>query len=296
MISRLTPLDFKDYQLIDSGNGYKLERFGLYTLARPEPQAVWEPSLNEDEWQKQTHAHFKRDKNNPEKGIWTLKKGVPEQWKISYQFNGLKLTFRLGLTAFKHIGIFPEQAANWNYIYDTVTEQKKLVSQPPKILNLFAYTGGASLAAKAAGADVTHVDSVKQVINWTNENMQLSGLSNIRWVIEDALKFVKREVKRGSIYQGIILDPPAYGRGPETEKWVLEDHINEMISCCASLLNKENYFLLLNLYSMGFSPMIAETLINTHFKIKNPLQSGDLYAEDQFGKKLPFGIFCRFNS
>lgn len=295
MISRLAPEEFKDYQLIDSGNGYKLERYGQFVLSRPEPQAVWLPNLSADEWQKQAHADFRRDKNNPEKGIWSLKKGMPEQWKVSYEYEHLKIIFRLGLTAFKHIGIFPEQAVNWNYIYENIKRiEKKSTNQPIKVLNLFAYTGGASLAAKAAGADVTHVDSVKQVINWTNENMVLSGLSNIRWVIEDALKFVKREVKRGTIYQGIILDPPAYGRGPDTEKWILEDHINEMMACCAALLDKENHFLILNLYSMGFSPLIAETLLKTHFKNINSLQSGDLYASDQFGKNLPLGIFCRF--
>lgn len=291
MIIRYAPTDFKDYQLLDSGNGYKLEQFGDYILSRPEPQAVWSPNMNEVEWKSQIHAEFKRDKNSPEKGIWNLKSGMRDQWKVQYQHNGLNLIFRLGLTAFKHIGVFPEQAANWDYIFERCKTLDK-----PKVLNLFAYTGGASLAAKAAGADVTHVDSVKQVINWTNENMQLSGLTNIRWVIEDALKFVKREVKRGAVYQGIILDPPAYGRGPDTEKWVLEDNINEMIACCAKLLDKQNYFLILNLYSMGFSPMIAETLLHTHFQTIFPPQSGDLYAEDKFGKKLPLGIFCRFNS
>jgi 23S rRNA (cytosine1962-C5)-methyltransferase len=164
----------------------------------------------------------------------------------------------------------------------------------PRVLNLFAYTGGASLAAKAAGADVVHVDSVRQVINWSAENQEASQLNGIRWVVEDAMKYIHREVKRGKTYHGIILDPPAYGRGPDGEKWVLEDGINELVKICSQLLEKESSFMVLNLYSMGFSALIAEGLIKTHFSdILNP-EFGELYLPDRSGKKLPLGVFLRF--
>lgn len=219
----LTPQHWKDYELIDSGDYEKLERFGKYIIRRPEPQAVWRKSLSETEWESSADATFKREKgkvaqDGNDKGVWIQKKGMPDQWFIGYRYKEMNLKFRLGLTSFKHVGLFPEQSENWDFIYDTI---KELEVSEPKVLNLFAYTGGASIAAKSAGADVTHVDSVKQVITWSRENMEASGMDNIRWIVEDALKFCRREVKRGKKYNGIILDPPAYGRGPDGEKWVL---------------------------------------------------------------------------
>jgi len=162
-----------------------------------------------------------------------------------------------------------------------------------KILNLFAYTGGASLAAKAAGADVTHVDSVKQVLHWSRENMEASNLDNIRWVCEDALKFIKREVKRGNHYQGIIVDPPAYGRGPDGEKWILEDHIAELMSSCGQLIENQRFFVILNLYSMGFSSLIAENLLKTYFPENGKINFGELFLLDHSGRKLPLSVFGR---
>ncbi|HWZ22231.1 MAG TPA: class I SAM-dependent methyltransferase, partial [Cytophagaceae bacterium] len=288
----LKPEYFTDYELIDCGNYKKLEKFGTFILSRPEPQAVWDMSLSENEWNKLSNADFRKETGNPEKGEWILKKGMKEQWVINYQSSPLKISFRLGLTSFKHVGIFPEQAANWDYIYKKV----KLLKGTPKILNLFAYTGGASLAAKAAGADVTHVDSVKQVISWGRENMEASGLNDIRWVVEDAMKFVQREVRRGNKYQGIILDPPSYGRGPNGEKWIIEEQLNEILKGCRELLDEENHFFILNLYSIGFSALIVETLMKNIFgAIKNP-EIGELYLEDRAGKKLPLSIFGRFSS
>jgi 23S rRNA (cytosine1962-C5)-methyltransferase len=289
----LTPQHWKAYRLIDSGNFEKLEKFGDFTLSRPEPQAVWDKSLSQNEWEKMASAFFRKEKNNPEKGQWELKKGMPERWFMDYKHTQLNLTFKLALSSFKHVGIFPEQATNWDFIY----EKTKQFAQPqPKVLNLFAYTGGASLAAKSAGADVVHVDSVKQVVSWSRENMEASKLDNIRWVVEDALKYVKREVKRGSVYQGLILDPPAYGRGPDGEKWVLEENINELLKLCSQLLDKKNYFFIINLYSLGFSALIVDNLINGIFgKVANP-EWGELYLEDQFHKKLPLGVFYRFSS
>lgn len=293
----LSPENWKEYELIDTGGFEKLERFGKFILVRPEPQAVWNRSLPRSEWEKIAHARFEMQAEKPikagsheDKGHWVLKPGMPEQWNVTYDYKGMCVKMRLGLTAFKHVGIFPEQAVNWNFIFDSIGELQ--VTQP-KVLNLFAYTGGASLAAKAAGADVTHVDSVKQVVSWTRENMELSSLDGIRWVVEDALKFVTAEVKRGKKYNGIILDPPAYGRGANGEKWHLEKNINEMLKLCGKLLDEKG-FLVLNLYSMGLSALIAENLIKDHFKLKAAVEVGELYFSDQSGKKLPLGVFARF--
>jgi len=288
----LTPTHFKDYELIDSGSFEKLERFGQYVIIRPEPQAIWNRSMSETEWEKMSLAAFKLEKNDSEKGRWILKKGMPEQWRINYLYKQMNFNVRLGLTSFRHIGVFPEQAPNWDYIYDKVTASK---ANHPKVLNLFAYTGAASLAARAAGAEVVHVDSVKPVISWARENMENSQLTDIRWVVEDALKFVQREVRRGNTYSGIILDPPAYGRGADGEKWILDDNMNEMISLCSKLLLPQNSFLILNMYSIGFSALVGNNLVNSYFSRGDTNEFGELYLNDRFGKKLPLGTFIRFS-
>jgi len=322
----LTPLHWTDYELIDTGGVEKLERFGKFILARPEPQAVWGKSLPETEWGKLCHAWYKRTRGidprrgeNIEKGEWVRKKPMPDQWKIGYSYREMNLQFRLGLTSFGHIGVFPEQAVNWDFIYDFVKqggregigfpgddaakgndgqgrkEKDKNVSPVAlRVLNLFAYTGGASLAAKAAGADVVHVDSVKPVVTWAREMMEISGFTGIRWVVEDALKFVRREVNRGNKYHGIVLDPPAYGRGPDGEKWILQDSINEMISLCRQLLAPNPSFFILSLYSMGFSSLISESLLHSHFGKVQGTQAGELFVADRTGRKLPLGTVIRF--
>lgn len=284
----LTPQNWPHYELIDSGNGEKLERFADYVLRRPEPQAVWRPSLPEKDWQKQTHAQFVQKGSHS--GNWERFKKMNDQWYINYHNQGMKLRFRLGMTAFKHVGIFPEQAVNWNYIY----ESAKQIPQA-RVLNLFAYTGGASLAARAAGANVIHCDSIKNVLNWANANMQASKLHDIRWLLEDAFKFVKREAKRGRTYHGIILDPPAYGHGPKGEKWKLDDMVDELSQYVGQILDPDQNFLVFNSYSLGYSPLILQNLIHTHFKGKiNQLEGGELYLPEQSGRKLPMGIFARF--
>ena len=289
----LTP-HWEDYELIDSGDFEKLERFGRYITRRPEPQAIWRKSLSEEEWLRLATASFRRDGASEERGKWSLAPQQPEQWRISQKIGDKRVTFRLGLTSFKHVGVFPEQAENWNFIFESVQTIAKKRSQEakPKVLNMFAYTGGASLAAAAAGAEVTHVDSVKQCISWARENMEESRLEGIRWVVEDALKFARREVKRGHRYDGIILDPPAYGRGPEGEKWVLEQNIAEMLSLCAELLN-EGGFLVLNLYSMGLSAMLAKSAVNQLLPNPQMEQFGELYFTDRAGKSLPLGVYYR---
>ena len=241
---------FPDYELIDSGDFEKLERFGRYVVRRPEPQAIWRRSLTEQEWRRLADASFLRDGRSEERGEWRLRSGMPSRWTVDYAYEGMRLRMRLGLTSFKHVGLFPEQAANWNFIYDNCVRMRA-EERTPKVLNLFAYTGGATLAARAAGADTTHVDSVKQVVTWARENMEQSGLEGVRWIVEDALKFVQREVRRGNRYNGIILDPPAYGRGANGEKWILEDNIGEMLECCARLLEPRGAFLVLNLIRWG---------------------------------------------
>ncbi len=327
----LSPTDWTEYELIDTGNREKLERFGKHILIRPEPQAVWQKSLPESEWEKISHARYVRMKGNKtspdehERGSWIRKPKMPDQWTIGYKYKQMSLNFRLGLTAFGHIGVFPEQAVNWNYVYDLVTQNAKRKTQNAKIktgiesadssrvprpaspddasrvprpasrvLNLFAYTGGTSLAAKAAGADVVHVDSVKPVITWAKEMMTASGLDNIRWVVEDAMNFVRREVKRGNQYDGIILDPPAYGRGPDGEKWILEDSIDEIIAISKQLLEPDHGFFVLSLYSMGFSALIPENLVKTRFGNIPGMQSGEFYFDDKAKRKLPLGTFLRF--
>lgn len=290
----LSPNAFSDYELIDCGNFRKLERFGKLILSRPEPQAVWPSSLPPEIWKNRSHADFIKDakaRENDEKGTWVVKKGTPEQWIVKINLGKIAFQMRLGMTSFKHVGIFPEQYANWEFI----TQSLPLIEEPhPKVLNLFAYTGGASLAARAAGAEVTHLDAVKQVISWSRENAELSGLEGFRWMLEDALKFVQREVRRGNKYSGIILDPPAYGRGPEGEKWILNEGISALMEACSQLLLPKG-FVILNLYSMGFSPVLADTLMNCYFPQSSTCrQSGELAVVDNFGKKLPLSIFSRF--
>ena len=285
---------FEDYELIDSGNFEKLERFGKFITRRPEPQAIWQRSLNEREWQRLADASFLRDAKSEERGEWRTKPSMPTRWTVAYDYKEMHLRMRLGLTSFKHVGIFPEQAENWNFIYDRVEALSSHKGRKAKILNLFAYTGGATLAARAAGADVTHVDSVKQVVTWSRENMESSGLEGVRWMVEDALRFVKREVRRGNRYDGIILDPPAYGRGPEGEKWVLESHIGEMLAACAELLEREGAFLVLNLYSMGLSSTLARTAVRQAFGTPKAEEAGELFFADRAGKELPLGTYYRF--
>jgi 23S rRNA (cytosine1962-C5)-methyltransferase len=291
MISLLTPTHWKDYELIDCGDFEKLERFGNLILCRPEPQAVWKKTLSEQIWKKQTHIKFKG--RTATTGEWVKSNNhFPERWNVEYKNDDVTINLRLGLTSFKHVGVFPEQAVNWDYISSCV---KKFKTPVPKVLNLFAYTGAASLIAKAAGADTTHVDSIKQVVNWANENQELSQLKDVRWVVEDALKFVKRELKRGKKYNGIILDPPAFGHGPNGEKWKLEDHIQEMMQEVVQLLDEKEHFLILNTYSLGFSSVIVENLIKTSFPQVENLETGELYLQATSGIKLPLGVFGKFN-
>lgn len=301
---------WKDYQLIDCGNFEKLERFGKIVMARPEPKAIWDKSLSEGEWNRLMHTRFAPGAGfgkagKEDSGTWKRVKRMDDQWFINYGGYGAEgpsFRLRLGLTSFKHVGVFPEQAPNWEYIYShtkALVEKAKAEGRPtPKVLNLFAYTGAASLAAKAAGADVTHLDSVRQVVTWAKGNMENSGLDNIRWVVEDALKFAQREAKRGNVYQGIILDPPAYGHGPDGEKWKLDECLNDMLKCVSAILAPTDSFMVLNLYSNGFSAVLGETVVRQNFCLKTgfrEIQSGELVLTDNYGKRLPLSIVVRLS-
>ena len=284
----LSPKNFQDYELIDCGNFQKLERFGKYILIRPEPQAIWDPKLSSKEWEKRAHVRFVPKSSSS--GTWMKLKDMPDRWQIAYTLPGGKtIRFRLGLTAFKHVGVFPEQCVNWDYISESIAQMK---AETPRVLNLFAYTGGASLAARASGADVIHLDSVRQVVTWANENMELSGLKDIRWLVEDAMSFVKKEVRRGKKYHGIILDPPAYGHGTEGQKWKLEDMINDMMKHVLTLLEQEEHFLILNTYSLGLSSLIVKNLLGE----RPNLQTGELFLRSTQGHELPLGVFGRYHN
>ena len=317
---------WKDYELIDSGRGEKLERFGKYVLRRPEPKALWAPSLLESEWRRLNHVVFRPGAGfgkagKEDSGTWEKVRKMDDQWSIAYNgeqdpethaASDLHIALRLGLTSFKHVGVFPEQAPNWEFIYRETLRLGRICKAngmgAPKVLNLFAYTGAASLAAKAAGADVTHLDSVRQVVTWARENMERSGLDGVRWVVEDALKFAKREAKRGNRYQGIILDPPAYGHGPDGEKWKLDELLFDLLKNVAQILSPRDSFMVLNLYSNGYSAMLGETTVREAFGLRPEagftavpghdgaflaLESGELALRDAFGKVLPLSIFVR---
>ena len=293
--------DWKDYELLDSGRGMKLERFGGYVLSRPEPKALWDKNMPDKEWDRLTHTRFTPGAGfgkagKEDSGTWDRLKAMPDQWWIKYRLSGsASIDLRLGLTSFKHVGVFPEQAANWEYIFRNTSQIAASMEQRPKVLNLFAYTGAASLAARAAGADVTHLDSVRQVVTWAHENQDRSGLDGIRWVVEDAMKFAKREARRGNVYNGIILDPPAYGHGPDGEKWKLDECLFDMMRSVGQILAPQNSFMVLNLYSNGFSAVLGETVVRQALELKSdtPLDSGELALKDKFGKILPLSIFVR---
>ena len=303
---------WKDYELLDSGNGEKLERFGRYVLRRPEPKALWEPSMAEAEWRRLSHVAFvpgagfgKAGKEDS--GTWNRLKKMEDQWEIHYNgapeaethaASDLHIALRLGLTSFKHVGVFPEQADNWEFIFRETSRLSRIHKAnglpAPKVLNLFAYTGAASIAARCAGADVTHLDSVRQVVSWARDNMERSGLDGIRWVVEDAMKFARREERRGNQYQGIILDPPAYGHGPDGEKWKLDELLYGLLKNVAAILSPRDGFVVLNLYSNGYSALLGETLVREAFQGQlREMTSGELVLTDGFGKALPLSIYVR---
>lgn len=278
----------KDYELLDSGDGEKLERYGNVVFRRPDPQALWAKSLNIQEWNK-AQASFNRD---GKKGDWNLKGNIPERWQI--EFGGLKLWIRP--TSFKHTGLFPEQLPNWDWMREKISA----VQRPVNVLNLFGYTGGASIAAAQAGASVVHVDGSKVAIQWGKDNAKASGLEEkpIRWLLDDARVFVKREIKRGNKYDGILLDPPAFGHGPKKELWKIEDHLPELLQLCTKILSDKPLFFLINGYASGYSSIAYENnLKQLLHKFGGSFEKGELAIEEsKSGKLLPCGIFSRWSS
>ena len=241
--------DWKDYEVIDTSLGEKLERWGDVILRRPDPQVIWK---SEKKW-KNVDGHYHRSKNGG--GSWEFFKNLPERWTISYK--GLK--FYVRPTGFKHTGLFPEQAVNWDYIIEKTSGREK-----PKVLNLFAYTGGATLAAAYGGADVVHVDASKGMVSWAKENLNLSGLGDryVRFIVDDCEKFIMREIKRGNRYDGIIMDPPSYGRGPGGELWKMEDKIFDFVSLAAKVLSDNPLFFIVNSYTTGLAPQVIKNIIS----------------------------------
>lgn len=250
--------NWKDYEVIDTSSEEKLERWGNYILVRPDPQVIWNTPRTNKLW-KNINAHYHRSSKGG--GEWEFF-DLPHQWSIHYN----SLTFNLKPFNFKHTGLFPEQAANWDWF----SEKIEKATRPVKVLNLFAYTGGATLAAASAGAQVTHVDASKGMVTWAKENAKSSGLEQapIRWLVDDCVKFVEREIRRGNKYDAIIMDPPSYGRGPKGEIWKIEDSIYDFISLCSEILSDTPLFILINSYTTGLAPSVLTYMLETLIKPK----------------------------
>lgn len=283
---------WKDYRLIDTSNGEKLEYWGDYLLRRPDPQAIWTGCENTPLWNK-ADAVYHRSKSGG--GNWEFKnKKLPERWTVKYK----ELTFNIKPMGFKHTGLFPEQAVNWDWFSGLI----KKANRPIRVLNLFAYTGGATVAALSAGAEVVHVDASKGMVGWAKENVASSGLAdrNVRYIVDDVKKFVARENRRGRKYEAIIMDPPSYGRGPSGELWQIENELYPLLESCVSILSDKPLFFLINAYTTGLSA----TIIKNSLKLAMPLKYKGIFTADEIGipmeaKKpmvLPCGISCRWQS
>ncbi len=282
----LFPDDWRDYTLLDTGNGMKLERFADFTVARPDPRILWQPNLPQSEWK---HADATYIRSTKTEGHWQTTRNPATPWIIRYG----NMKFILRPTSFKHVGIFPEQAINWRWIEDRVDQK------PLSVLNLFAYTGAATIAASLAGARVTHVDSQGSVISWAKENAAVNAVptDRIRWITDDALKFVVREEKRAVTYDGIILDPPRFGRGTKGEVWKLEDDLPRLLPACIALLSENSQFLLINAYTADMSAIVLGQLVTQLMKNhKGAVTYGELALKEQnTNRLLPSGIFARWH-
>ncbi|KKS95057.1 MAG: SAM dependent methyltransferase [Microgenomates group bacterium GW2011_GWC1_43_13] len=279
----------KDYDLIDSGEGRRLERFGKYLLDRPDPQIIWKKSLPIVEWQKADAVFERTDKD---RGLWNIQTRVPQKWRLEY--NGIK--FWAKLSPFKHTGVFPEQVTHWDYIFRTI----QLAHRPINLLNLFAYTGIGSLFAARAGASVTHLDSSKPTITWANENKILNGMENVplRWIIDDAVKFTEREVKRGIKYDAIIMDPPIYGHGPKGEVWDFNRDFPKLLKNCMEVLSEKPLFIITNAYAISSSSITLANTLNDYFGILGgQIENGELtLREKSAGRLLSTGIWAKWSA
>lgn len=282
--------NWKDYEVIDCSKGEKLERWGDYILVRPDPQVIWDTPKKIKGW-KNMNGHYHRSSKGG--GEWEFF-SLPKQWTISY--DKLELKFNLKPFSFKHTGLFPEQATNWDWFSEIIKNTKR----PVKVLNLFAYTGGATLAAAHAGANVTHVDASKGMVNWAKENAVSSGLAQapIRWLVDDCVKFVEREIRRGNKYDAIIMDPPSYGRGPKGEIWKIEDSIHPFIKLCAQILSDDAIFFLINSYTTGLAPAVLTYMIKTEIcsKFGGSVKSDEIgLPVSSNGLVLPCGASGRWS-
>lgn len=278
---------WKDYEVIDSSNGEKLERWGDYILVRPDPQVIWDTEKKDKRW-RNMNGHYHR--SNKGGGEWEFF-DLPKQWQIHYK----SLTFNLQPFSFKHTGLFPEQATNWDWF----SEKIKKANRPIKVLNLFAYTGGATIAAAAAGASVTHVDASKGMVTWAKENAKSSGLEDapIRWLVDDCVKFVEREIRRGNKYDGIIMDPPSYGRGPKGEIWKIEEKIHPFVQLCTQILSDDPLFFLINSYTTGLQPAVLSYMMNVEIvkKFGGKVEAGEIgLPVSSNGLVLPCGASGRW--
>lgn len=293
--SLLEASNWKDYELLDSGDGLKLERFGQYRFARPESQAMWSRALSQKEWDA-AHAVFQPTAEESG-GHWIEKKKLPEKWEMSYPLpNTGDLKFEVMTTPGRHLGVFPEVASHWDFMADSIRK----ATRPVKVLNLFGYTGLASLAAAAAGAQVTHVDASKKSVNWARENQALSGLSDkpIRWIVEDAIKYMQREEKRGVKYDGIILDPPKFGRGPKGEVWEVYKSLPNLFEICRACLSNDPIFVIATLYAVRASAIhVAQALDEIMKKYKGDMESGELVTrETSANRLLSQAVYARWSS
>lgn len=290
MILTTAPED--DYELIDSGNGKKMERYGEWILVRPDPQALWHTSKDYSIWNC-AHATFFREGKTTK---WKLNTNMPLAWTIRFA----DLVFQIRPTTFKHTGLFPEHRENWIWMRNIIT--KTILSKKnntPKILNLFGYTGGATLACAQAGAEVVHVDGSKMAIAWGKKNQELSNLNDrkIRWILDDAILFLKREIKRGNRYDGIVMDPPSFGRGPKGEVWKIEEQWNELVDLCLNILSPEPLFFLINGYASGYSPLAYKnSILSLVEKYQGTIETGELAIKETSSERLlPCGIFARWS-
>lgn len=280
--------DWQDYEIIDMANGEKLERWKDIVLVRPDPQIVWKEKSFKDKW-KTANARYQRSKTGG--GNWDYKTSLPKSWQIKYK----QLVFNIKPMGFKHTGIFPEQAVNWDFMMDKIQKQDR----PIKVLNLFAYTGGASVACLYAGASVCHVDSSKGMVAWAKENVVSSGLKDkpIRFIVDDVIKFLEKEIRRGNKYDAIIMDPPSYGRGTNGEVWQFEENIYDLVKKAAEVLSNKPIFFVINSYTTGISATVLENLIKLNIKNKGNILSGEVgLPMSNSDLILPCGIFSRWES
>ena len=282
---------WEDYEILDMANGEKLERWGNIKLIRPDPQIIWSEKSYPEKW-KDAIARYNRSKTGG--GGWQYNKRLPESWQIRYK----ELTFNIKPMGFKHTGLFPEQAVNWDWMIEKIKEAKKNGKKEIKVLNLFAYTGGATVACSFAGAEVCHVDSSKGMVSWAKENIVSSGLSErpVRFIIDDVTKFVNREIRRGNKYNAIIMDPPSYGRGKNGEVWQFENNISELVKLCSNVLSDNPLFFLINSYTTGISSKVLENILYLELKMKSgKLSSGEIGLPMKDSKLvLPCGIYGRW--